>query len=368
MLFVPIPFVVALLLILLLIALLRRGDEARGSRSFLALIALCAIHSVIVGLRWGYGIAELRYPLPILAACLPPLTFVSFRSLVRDERPSDRPDYVLYAAPPLLIIGLFFTWPILIDLVLIVLFIAYAIAILALGRSGPDALDEARFDDAVAAYRALRIAAAALCMSALFDLLVFIDFEWTKGTNAAALVSNANLLGLLLIGLTASVAGRSRAMPETTAPEPIVQPPPVLDSAADRDVLTRIDGMMRAEGLYRDANLNLSRLARRAGMPARQISGAVNRLTGSNVSQYVNDFRIAEACRLLAETDHTVTTIMFESGFQTKSNFNREFRRVTGLAPAAWRDEAKVRSRVGPAGTREARPPPRQSAATGDAR
>lgn len=34
-----------------------------------------------------------------------------------------------------------------------------------------------------------------------------------------------------------------------------------------------------------------------------------------------------------------VTTAMLESGFQTKSNFNREFRRVTGQSPANWRTE-----------------------------
>jgi AraC-like DNA-binding protein len=29
---------------------------------------------------------------------------------------------------------------------------------------------------------------------------------------------------------------------------------------------------------------------------------------------------------------------MFEVGFQTKSNFNREFRRVTDMTPLAWRE------------------------------
>jgi AraC-like DNA-binding protein len=56
-------------------------------------------------------------------------------------------------------------------------------------------------------------------------------------------------------------------------------------------------------------------------------------LARKNVSQYTNDFRIAEACRLLRETDMSVTAAMFESGFQTKSNFNREFRRVTFPQP-----------------------------------
>jgi AraC-like DNA-binding protein len=63
-----------------------------------------------------------------------------------------------------------------------------------------------------------------------------------------------------------------------------------------------------------------------ATIPARQISAAINRLAAKNVSQYVNEHRIAAACRLLAETDRPVATIIFEVGFQTKSNFNREFR------------------------------------------
>jgi AraC-like DNA-binding protein len=333
-LFVPFPFVVALLLAILFIVLLRRMDEAWTNRPFLALIALCALQSVFLGLRWGYGITELRYVLPVIAACLPPLVYASFLSLIHDKHPTGRASYLIFAAPALLIILLFFTLPMLIDVVLIVLFITYAVVILKLGRAGPDGLDEARFEGATAAYRALQVAAVALCISAAFDLLVMLDFEWTKGSHAAALASNANLLLLLLVSLTAAIASRSQPAPDS-GHEP---PSPPLASAEDRDVLARIDSLMLTQKLFRDENLNLSRLARRAGMPARRISGAINRLTAKNVSQYVNDHRIAEACRLLKDTDQAVTTVMFESGFATKSNFNREFRRVTGLNPVVWRE------------------------------
>ena len=47
---------------------------------------------------------------------------------------------------------------------------------------------------------------------------------------------------------------------------------------------------------------------------------------------------VAEACRLLTETGQSVTEIMFAAGFQTKSNFNREFRRVKDMTPLAWRE------------------------------
>ena len=58
--------------------MLRSQEPSSGNRPFLALIALCALQSVVVGLRWGYGIVELRYMLPVLASCLPPLVLASF--------------------------------------------------------------------------------------------------------------------------------------------------------------------------------------------------------------------------------------------------------------------------------------------------
>lgn len=60
-------------------------------------------------------------------------------------------------------------------------------------------------------------------------------------------------------------------------------------------------------------------------------------MQGSERFQYINEFRVMEACELLAKSDKSVTEIMFDVGFQTKSNFNRAFRRVTGMPPIQWR-------------------------------
>lgn len=338
MIFVPLPFVVALLLIILLAAMLRSGEASKGNRPFLALIGLCALQSIIVGLRWGYDIAALRYALPVVASGLPPLVWASFHSLIHREEAEAGGIRWIHATPPLGLLALLLLAPALIDAALIVLFVGYALALLNLGRSGPDALDEARFEGVFAAHRALVIAAVSLCVSALFDLAILLDFEWSKGANAALMVSNANLLGLLFLGLTAVVAAGARALP---APASNVDQD-ASRAARDREVLDRIDQLLVNQKLARDENLTLSRLARRAGVPARQISGAVNRLAGRNVSQYINDFRIAEACRLLRETDVSVTSAMLECGFQTKSNFNREFRRVTCLSPASWREQNRL--------------------------
>jgi len=82
----------------------------------------------------------------------------------------------------------------------------------------------------------------------------------------------------------------------------------------------------------------LSRLARRLHLPEKRLSMAVNRATGANVSRYVNTWRVRHACKLI-EGGATVTDAMLDSGFNTKSNFNREFLRETGVPPSQWKQK-----------------------------
>jgi AraC-like DNA-binding protein len=59
-----------------------------------------------------------------------------------------------------------------------------------------------------------------------------------------------------------------------------------------------------------------------------------------NMSQYVNGFRLDHAARLLRETNDSVTQVMSQSGFLTRSNFYREFQRVYRQTPAQYREGA----------------------------
>jgi AraC-like DNA-binding protein len=89
--------------------------------------------------------------------------------------------------------------------------------------------------------------------------------------------------------------------------------------------------------LFLEADLTVQRLARRLHLPARSLSAAINRTQGSNMSQYVNTFRLAHAARLLVESKDSVTRIAEQSGFMTRSNFYREFQRVYGQSPKEYR-------------------------------
>ena len=330
---VPLPFIAALLFAILLAVVARRGE---ASRRLLALLAICAVQSVLAGLRWGYGIVELRFAMPVLAATIPPLILACFATL---SRPLERRWTSAWpiAIPPILAGALVATRLDWVEPALIALYLGVAAQLLRLARDGPDALRFARLDGVGPAHRALAVAAGVLAATALVDIVVLLDFEWMRGAHAGAVIGAGYLAILLALGLCAAVTASARPASDTAAaPEPPA-PAPSPDAAEDDEAMARIDELMRTRGLYRDPDLSLDRLARRAGLPARRISAAINRATGRNVSQWVNDHRIAEACRLLAETDRPVTAVLFDAGFQTKSNFNREFRRVTGTTPVLWR-------------------------------
>jgi len=56
---------------------------------------------------------------------------------------------------------------------------------------------------------------------------------------------------------------------------------------------------------------------------------------------YIIELRVAHACRLLRDSDQSVSEIAFASGFANLANFNRQFKRVRDETPRAYRDRAR---------------------------
>lgn len=105
------------------------------------------------------------------------------------------------------------------------------------------------------------------------------------------------------------------------------------------DIMRRFEQLVSKEQLYKqEFGITLPQAAKKLQLPARHLSTAINQLYGQSYSVYLNDQRIAEAKRLLlAEPDLPVIEVMQQAGFSSKSNFNKEFLRVVGLSPSAFR-------------------------------
>jgi AraC-like DNA-binding protein len=83
--------------------------------------------------------------------------------------------------------------------------------------------------------------------------------------------------------------------------------------------------------------LEQSAVARMVGMGPARFSQFFRCGTGRTFVQYVNAIRVSHACRLLIETDLSITEVCFKSGFSNVSNFNRRFKEVQTISPSAFR-------------------------------
>lgn len=76
-----------------------------------------------------------------------------------------------------------------------------------------------------------------------------------------------------------------------------------------------------------------------AKMSPHSFSRFFSRSTGSGFIDYVNQVRTNKACYLLRETDHQINEIVYECGFATVSNFNKQFRKHTGMPARDYRSQ-----------------------------
>jgi AraC-like DNA-binding protein len=59
--------------------------------------------------------------------------------------------------------------------------------------------------------------------------------------------------------------------------------------------------------------------------------------TGKTYSNYLNELRINEACRMLVQTEKTISQISFDCGFETLSYFNRVFLEKKMMTPSSYK-------------------------------
>lgn len=135
-------------------------------------------------------------------------------------------------------------------------------------------------------------------------------------------------LGVLTLALTGFRSALGPSVKYRNAPLPDVS-----------DAFERLEALMRAERLYRDASLSPATLAQRAGLTAHQLSQLLNQHRSTTFRDYVNRFRIADACELLRDPANdrlTVDALAETSGFSSRSTFYAAFRKETGVTPSGY--------------------------------
>jgi len=121
----------------------------------------------------------------------------------------------------------------------------------------------------------------------------------------------------------------------------VLKPPPA-------DELKRKGSWLKktteANRYYQDPELTVSSLAEKLGMYTRELSQVINIALKKNFNDFINEYRVRDAAGKMQDPayDHiTLLGIAYESGFNSKSTFNRIFKQMTGKSPVEYKQELK---------------------------
>jgi len=112
-----------------------------------------------------------------------------------------------------------------------------------------------------------------------------------------------------------------------------------LSSESSETLHRQLNQIMSGEKLYCESELSLSELATRLNTQPNYLSQVINEREGKNFYDYINSQRIEEFKRLAVSPDnrkYTLLALAEQCGFNSKSSFNRYFKKVTGQSPSEF--------------------------------
>ena len=105
----------------------------------------------------------------------------------------------------------------------------------------------------------------------------------------------------------------------------------------DARIIYSIMVLFEKEKLYLNPEIKLIDVARRIGTNKTYLSRALNTRLSKNFCQFVNHYRIREACLMfLNDPGLDIRPLAEQCGFSSQSNFSIVFKYNTGLTPGDW--------------------------------
>ena len=107
----------------------------------------------------------------------------------------------------------------------------------------------------------------------------------------------------------------------------------------------KLNVLIQTEKTYIDPELTLSDLAQKINVHPNTLSQIINSAEQKNYYEYINDLRVEEFKKLIAIPDNqkfTLLSLSFECGYNSKTAFNRNFKKNTGHSPSDYLKQMNI--------------------------
>ncbi|MBX0291478.1 AraC family transcriptional regulator [Hymenobacter sp. HSC-4F20] len=88
---------------------------------------------------------------------------------------------------------------------------------------------------------------------------------------------------------------------------------------------------------YQRASLSVQEVADVAHLSVPAFCRYFKKMTRHTLTDFLQEYRVGQACRLLLDDDLAVTEVCYSCGFNNLSHFNKTFRKYTGQSPTEYR-------------------------------
>jgi AraC-like DNA-binding protein len=105
------------------------------------------------------------------------------------------------------------------------------------------------------------------------------------------------------------------------------------------DLHRKLNKLMQEKKIYTESKLSLSELAKQLDTLPNYLSQVINEKEGKSFYDYINTLRIEEFKRLISKPEnqkYTIESLSYECGFNSKSSFNKNFKKATVQSPSAY--------------------------------
>lgn len=122
--------------------------------------------------------------------------------------------------------------------------------------------------------------------------------------------------------------------------QPQIKPSVTLNDEKMAQLYEQICELMDEKRLYTDNNLTRERLAEILNTNRTYLSQVINEKAGMGYSQFINDYRIKEAIRVLSDKEHNtypLKALCSDLGFSSMTTFYKLFSATVGMTPSTYR-------------------------------